>query len=568
LQVLLAAGRVHYLIWTGEWWRLVTAPLVHATVWRLAWCCLGLLVFGSFLESRIGSLRTAFVFGFSCMAGAVADLGLSPSVSGGASPGVLGVLVASMAVLLRHPRDEDDVTRAGLGLAAAVAILLTVGVGTLGQGPDNLANGGGFVGGLLTGALLGTRRHPEPTSRRLALGALVVLLGWLAAVALRPDAQALARWHSYRGAEALKAGDYMSAREELNLASTWDPWLPSAHWNLAILHQRLGPDRVFRRELAEALRLEPANADMQENLAMWLFGQGRAADAEATLRIVLRLVPQRGRAWRMLGGSQRLQGRDDEAAASFRRALELEPGDPDALTSLAELYESRGRPEDARPFWTSLAGRKPSGEREPRQVARACLALGRARGGVDILDAALRDAPDAVDLLGLRAEANACLGRFPAALADALAYARRAPGKWLPAYLRARVLQWWASSDAADRPAPARIAAAYRDALASAGSPREARLTRGFLALFSGDAGPRFAERNARAVLAESRWDEEARFLLGLALERQGRLPEARDALREACRLDAASPEYAAALNRAAEALRRASPAPAPPRRG
>ncbi len=169
----------------GEWWRLFTAVLLHADVGHLAsnlalGCVLLGLAMGRF-GTGLGLLAAyaAGVFG-NGVVWLFCDASHRSLGASGMVLGALGLLAAQSVIAWRHG------ARTGRGLLGAVAagVLLFVFLG-LTPGTDVVAHAGGFVGGLLIGAIL----VPWPRLARngkvnllagLAFAALVVATWWLA----------------------------------------------------------------------------------------------------------------------------------------------------------------------------------------------------------------------------------------------------------------------------------------------------------------------------------------------------------------------------------------------------
>ena len=172
---------------TGEWWRLVTATTLHVDVGHLAAnVSTGIVVLGLAM-GRYGAgwtlLATLFAGALGNLAGWMLHttpyrgLGASGVVMGG-----LGLLAVQSVALWRDP------------FAARRSLLTGVIAGTLlfvlfGLNPksDVVAHTGGFVGGLLLGALLNllpSRRARETRADRLAGAAAIVLAAVCWALAL------------------------------------------------------------------------------------------------------------------------------------------------------------------------------------------------------------------------------------------------------------------------------------------------------------------------------------------------------------------------------------------------
>jgi tetratricopeptide (TPR) repeat protein len=96
------------------------------------------------------------------------------------------------------------------------------------------------------------------------------------------------------------------------------------------------------------LDLDPAMADARRELAMTLFELGDMSAAKDQLIDALRFKPDDAWSYVVLGNIYVKHDRDFATAARFfTRALELKPGDPYALNSLAAASQELGDPEKA-----------------------------------------------------------------------------------------------------------------------------------------------------------------------------------------------------------------------------
>ncbi len=120
------------------------------------------------------------------------------------------------------------------------------------------------------------------------------------------------------------------------------------------------------------------------------------------------------------GDAARADGRNDDAVAAYRAALEVRADHPDALLGLAELASDPGEARD-------LLGRLPP-RLSPEQAARrARIALGLDGNGGDVasLRARVEAAPDDLDARWELAHALAAAERYDEALGHLLEIVRR-----------------------------------------------------------------------------------------------------------------------------------------------
>lgn len=92
-----------------------------------------------------------------------------------------------------------------------------------------------------------------------------------------------------------------------------------------------------------ALGGKPSAAEMSRLIA--LFVGGHHVDLENLARILVERHPDFGAAWKALGISLQVQGK--EALPALRKAVELSPGDAEALNNLGNALQTLGRFDDA-----------------------------------------------------------------------------------------------------------------------------------------------------------------------------------------------------------------------------
>lgn len=139
---------------SGEWWRLFTAPLLHANVFHLLINVANLYVLSVLMIYFYGWLQTLSVFFCSAFGGAVLSWAVGTQRSVGASGalfGLLGVLVVLGWKQRRRLSDED-----GHFLRKTLAFwgVLSLASGYVIPMIDNSAHLGGLMVGLSLGMIL------------------------------------------------------------------------------------------------------------------------------------------------------------------------------------------------------------------------------------------------------------------------------------------------------------------------------------------------------------------------------------------------------------------------------
>jgi tetratricopeptide (TPR) repeat protein len=155
--------------------------------------------------------------------------------------------------------------------------------------------------------------------------------------------------------------------------ATDSSYLP-AYPNLASIISRTGNLAEARALLERAVALKPDYVLANEQMGILLAGMGDAARAVPYLERVTSAFPTEG-SLIALGTAYLQLGRPDDAGATFRRALALNPARADAERFLGSVLTEQGRSADALPYLESAVKHEPES------------ALGVALLGVALADA-------------------------------------------------------------------------------------------------------------------------------------------------------------------------------------
>ena len=147
LEAIIAAGALYRPAGQdGQWWRILTATLLHADIGHLIGNLVGLYIFGMGLEHGIGRLRFGWVYAVSGIAGSLLSLVMSEGPSVGASGAIFGLCGGLVVFLYRNQR-HFIVRDKRIGFVLLFWAAYQVIEGFLTPGIDNFAHIGGFVGG-------------------------------------------------------------------------------------------------------------------------------------------------------------------------------------------------------------------------------------------------------------------------------------------------------------------------------------------------------------------------------------------------------------------------------------
>lgn len=253
------------LVAGGEYWRLLSSVFLHIGIMHLALNSLGLLIYGMLLERAFGSLRFAFIYLASGLAGSTASFVANPlAISAGASGAIFGLLGALASCFLTG---RGSLGRGSRRDAAGIGVLVAINLawGFMVPGIDNWAHIGGLAMGFALGGVLASgsetygvytgpaaREAPRRTGSirwvlvALPPVALLLLAGvWLGSGGVAGDLG--------RAERLLEEQHYTEALSEVQQAidEGWDTG--EAYLLRGIIRERLGDDAGALADLRQAL---------------------------------------------------------------------------------------------------------------------------------------------------------------------------------------------------------------------------------------------------------------------------------------------------------------------------
>lgn len=197
--------------------------------------------------------------------------------------------------------------------------------------------------------------------RTILVTALIGLLCACAAPAPKADENRLKRADTQvqlaRG--YYDKGNLEVALERINQALELSPTSVEAHTVAAVINKQIGRVDVAASHFQQAVALEPENGDLLNNYGTLLHQQGRYAEAiehfERAITQPFYRTP--AAALSNAGASAEKQKRPHIAEDFYRRALEHDEDNPDALFRLARMMLVGDRPLRARAFLQRLESR-------------------------------------------------------------------------------------------------------------------------------------------------------------------------------------------------------------------
>jgi type IV pilus assembly protein PilF len=157
-------------------------------------------------------------------------------------------------------------------------------------------------------------------------------------------------------------GNWENAKRNLKLAADIDPKNAEVFEAFALVYQSTGELDAAEENFLKSLSLNSSLSRARNNYAAFLFAQGRFAEAEKELEIVVRdtLYSGRPQAFTNLGLCRARLQKSDAAIEALERALTMEQRNPLALFTLAELYYERQSFAKAQQFYQAYRRVAPS----------------------------------------------------------------------------------------------------------------------------------------------------------------------------------------------------------------
>jgi len=160
--VIASGALVRDRVMQGEWWRVLSATVLHGSPGHLFGNAISLYILGMASEHAYGTRPMLLIYLASAVAGSVLSVAASPGPSVGASGAIFGLMGAVIVLFWKH-HHELLVRDKRIGIVIAVWALLTVGSGLMTPMIDNAAHIGGLLGGMAVS--LGVR--PRILERRV-----------------------------------------------------------------------------------------------------------------------------------------------------------------------------------------------------------------------------------------------------------------------------------------------------------------------------------------------------------------------------------------------------------------
>jgi rhomboid protease GluP len=165
---------------SDEWYRLLSAPFLHANAAHLAMNSFALFVAGRTMERLIGRAWFGALYAVGALTGSLLSLELNPpSIVGvGASGAIMSLFAAMLVVSMHFPSGPVRSALRSNAVYVLIPSLLPLANGLQGGKVDYAAHFGGALGGVAVGLLmLAIWPRSETTPRLRPLAAVIALAG-------------------------------------------------------------------------------------------------------------------------------------------------------------------------------------------------------------------------------------------------------------------------------------------------------------------------------------------------------------------------------------------------------
>lgn len=149
------------------------------------------------------------------------------------------------------------------------------------------------------------------------------------------------------GTAHLRNGDIAAAEQRFEALLLRDPRHAAALHVLGIIRVRQGKPQEAVVLLAKAAEIDPASAEIHNNLGLALHACQRTTEAISHYEAAVRLKPAYALACNNLGVALAALGQSQQALVYYERALALQPGYIEAHSNLGNALVKLGRPAEA-----------------------------------------------------------------------------------------------------------------------------------------------------------------------------------------------------------------------------
>lgn len=154
--LVLLGGKINSLIIAGQYWRLLTPALLHASLLHIGFNMYALYSIGPSLEMYYGHWRYLGLYLLGALGGNVLSFLMTQGLSVGASTAIFGLVAAEGAFIYQNRSIFGPQARAML-TNVVVVVVINLALGLSSSGVDNFGHLGGLLAGLAFGWFAGPR---------------------------------------------------------------------------------------------------------------------------------------------------------------------------------------------------------------------------------------------------------------------------------------------------------------------------------------------------------------------------------------------------------------------------
>jgi rhomboid protease GluP len=190
VMTLMAFGGLQYplVVDDGEWYRLLSAPMLHLDIFHILFNSVALYLAGRVLEPMVGRLWFTAIYALGGIAGGLMSLALNAHniVSVGASGAIMALFAAMLVLSLHIPAGADRQRMQKTAIQVLIPSLLPLTGAATGAHVDYGAHFAGAIAGVVLGGVLLAlwRAEMEKPPLQAVAGGVAVLaivaLGWSA----------------------------------------------------------------------------------------------------------------------------------------------------------------------------------------------------------------------------------------------------------------------------------------------------------------------------------------------------------------------------------------------------
>ena len=214
--------------------------------------------------------------------------------------------------------------------------------------------------------------------------------------------------HTELGQRYMQQGDLKGAMEKLQKALQFDPNYAPAYTVLGVLYERINDPVNAEQSYRKAVELDPKKGSNNNNLAVFLCKQGRAADSKPYFdRALADPFYETPDLALTNAGTCQLQSKDYDAAEAYlRKALARNPNNADALYQMANVLYLKNDAFRARAFLQRYEALGQSSPNELKLGHDIELRLGNGDGARDYAKRLREKFPDSEPARALEATAR------------------------------------------------------------------------------------------------------------------------------------------------------------------